>query len=147
MTETGTRPKPLIVQRTAVVVGVGFLIVGVLGFVPGITTHYGELRFAGEHSTAQLFDVFTVSVLHNLIHLLFGAVGLGAARHPGGSRAYLMIGGLVYLVLSVYGMGTDSVGAPNFVPVNDADNWLHLGLGLGMVVLGIGTTALDWREK
>ncbi|MEV6644163.1 DUF4383 domain-containing protein [Amycolatopsis sp. NPDC051371] len=145
MTETGhiTRSRALLVQRTTMVVGVVFLIVGVLGFIPGVTTHNDQLQVAGHHSMAQLFDVFTVSVLHNLIHLLFGIVGLVAARSPGGSRAYLTIGGLVYLILCVYGMGTDSAGAPNFAPVNDADNWLHLGLGVGMVALGIGATALD----
>ncbi|ADJ47487.1 hypothetical protein AMES_5662 [Amycolatopsis mediterranei S699] len=148
MTETPrtTKPATFLVQRTTAVVGAIFLIVGVLGFIPGITTHYDQLQFAGHHSMAQLFDVFTVSVLHNLVHLLFGVVGVIAARYPGGSRAYLMIGGLVYLILCVYGLGTDSAGAPNFVPVNDADNWLHLGLGVGMIALGIGCTALDRRR-
>jgi len=28
-------------------------------------------------------------------------------------------------------------GAANFVPLNDADNWLHLGLGIGMIALGV----------
>ncbi|MEU0529070.1 DUF4383 domain-containing protein [Amycolatopsis tolypomycina] len=144
--ESAIRPNTRLVQRTAAVVGAGFLLVGVLGFVPGITTHHDQLRFAGDRSTAQLFGVFTVSVLHNLVHLVFGVVGLVAARYPGGSRAYLMIGGLVYLVLCIYGMGTDSAGAPNFVPVNDADNWLHFGLAVGMAALGIGATVLDRRH-
>jgi hypothetical protein len=87
-----------------------------------------------------------VSILHNLVHLLFGAVGLAAALRPGGARAYLMVGSLVYLVLSVYGLGTDSAGAPNFIPVNDADHWLHLGLGIGLPALGIACTALDRRR-
>jgi len=25
----------------------------------------------------------------------------------------------------------------NFVPLNAADNWLHLGLGIGMIALGM----------
>jgi len=49
-----------------------FLLVGLLGFVPGITTHYGDLGAAGHQSTAKLLDSFQVSVLHNIVHLLFG---------------------------------------------------------------------------
>jgi hypothetical protein len=28
-------------------------------------------------------------------------------------------------------------GPANFVPVNTADNWLHLALGVGMIALGV----------
>ncbi len=34
-------------------VGVAFLAVGVLGFIPGITTDYGTLNFGGHHSGAK----------------------------------------------------------------------------------------------
>jgi hypothetical protein len=43
----------------------------------------------------------------------------------------------VYLLLVVYGLAVDHESDANFIPVNDADNWLHLGLGVGMVVLGL----------
>jgi hypothetical protein len=48
----------------------------VLGFVPGVTTNYDELTFANHHRTAKLLGNFQVSVLHNIVHLLFGIVGL-----------------------------------------------------------------------
>ncbi|WP_084469051.1 DUF4383 domain-containing protein [Nocardiopsis trehalosi] len=121
----------------AAVVGAVFLLVGILGFVPGVTTGYDTLRFAGHHSEAALFGVFQVSVLHNIVHLLFGVLGLGAAAvGAGAARAYLFGGGAVYLVLWVYGLVVGHDSAANFVPVNAADNWLHLVLGLGMVCLG-----------
>ncbi|EWC60807.1 hypothetical protein UO65_3896 [Actinokineospora spheciospongiae] len=123
-------------QLVAVVVSVVFLLVGVLGFIPGITTDYDRLTFAGHHSMAMLLGVFAVSVLHNLVHLAFGVAGLLLARTPAGARGYLIGGGAVYLVLWVYGLAIDHGSAANFVPVNSADNWLHLGLGVGMAVLG-----------
>src|SRR5690606_37118493 len=49
----------------AVVVGVVFLVVGILGFVPGVTTNLGELEWYGHESRAELFGIFQVSVLHN----------------------------------------------------------------------------------
>jgi hypothetical protein len=124
------------VQVAAIVVSVAFLAVGVLGFIPGITTNYDTMMFGGHHSDAKLLGVFQVSILHNIVHLLFGIVGLALARTATGARAYLIGGGVVYLVLWIYGLVIDQTSAANFVPINTADNWLHLGLGLGMILLG-----------
>ncbi|GAA0288294.1 DUF4383 domain-containing protein [Kineococcus aurantiacus] len=125
------------VSRTAQVVGLAFLVVGVLGFVPGVTTDYGSLAGAGHHSTAMLLGVFQVSVLHNLLHLALGALGLLVARQATAAKAYLVVGGIAYLGLWVYGLATADDSAANFVPLNTADDWLHLVLGLGMVTLGL----------
>ncbi|GLZ32039.1 membrane protein [Lentzea sp. NBRC 105346] len=125
------------IQLLAAAVGAVFLLVGALGFVPGITANYDELSFAGHHAGALLLGVFAVSVLHNLVHVAFGVAGLlmsGTARQ---AAIYLVGGGAIYLVLWLYGIAIDHDSAANFVPVNTADNWLHLGLGAGMVTLGL----------
>ncbi|MEU4399458.1 DUF4383 domain-containing protein [Micromonospora orduensis] len=127
------------VRRAAATVAVVFLLVGVLGFVPGITSGTGDLRFAGHGSGAFLFGVFKVSVLHNLVHLLFGVAGLALARTVAGARTFLVGGGAVYLVLWLYGLAVDHDTGANVLPVNDADGWLHLGLGVGMIALGLLT--------
>jgi hypothetical protein len=128
-------------QLFAAVVGAVFLAVGIVGFIPGFTTHVGDMTFAGEDSPSQLFGVFQVSVLHNLVHLLFGVLGLLAARTIAASRLYLVLGGLVYLVLTLYGAVIDKTSDANFVPLDRADDWLHLGLGVGMVLLGVAAGA------
>lgn len=125
------------VQKGATVVAIAFLAVGVLGFIPGITTDYDTMRFGGHHSEAELFGLFQVSILHNIVHLLFGVVGLALARSATGARNYLIGGGIVYLVLWVYGLIIDQTSAANFVPLNTADNWLHLVLGAAMIGLGV----------
>lgn len=130
------------VRLIAMVIGAVFLVVGVLGFVPGVTT--GDIAFAGESSDAMLLGVFHVSVLHNVVHLLFGVAGLVASRSPRASVAYLVVGGIVYLALWAYGLVAVDHHSANFVPLNDADNWLHLGLGLGMLGLGAYGRAA-WR--
>jgi len=124
------------VQVAALLVGVVFLLVGVLGFIPGVTTNFEQLTFAGHQSEAALLGIFNVSVLHNIVHLLFGIAGVLAARTFSAARTYLIVGGIIYLALFVYGMLIDHDSAANFVPVNTADNYLHLALGLGMVALG-----------
>ena len=121
----------------AMLVGTAFLLVGILGFVPGITTNVGEMKFAGPDSPAELLGIFQVSVLHNIVHLLFGVVGLAASRAPASARAFLLGGGAIYLALWVYGLVVGTASDANFVPVNDADSWLHFGLGAAMVALGI----------
>jgi hypothetical protein len=133
----GTRAP---VRTAALVVAVVFLLVGVLGFIPGITTHFSDMTFAGHHSDAKLLGVFQVSVLHNIVHLLFGAVGVAMARSVTQARLYLIGGGAIYLVLWLYGLVVGQDSSANFVPLNSADDWLHLFLGLGMIALGLLTT-------
>lgn len=58
------------------------------------------------------------------------------ARTITGAKRYLVVGGAVYLVLFVYGLAVPAGSAANFVPLNLADDLLHLGLGVGMVALG-----------
>ena len=125
------------IQKAAAAVGAVFLLVGILGFVPGITSSYGDMQFAGHESHAKLLGIFEVSVLHNLVHLLFGVAGLVMARTWNGARSYLIGGGVIYLVLWLYGLLIDKNTAANFVPVNTADDWLHFLLGAGMVALGV----------
>ncbi|PVG82566.1 DUF4383 domain-containing protein [Nocardioides gansuensis] len=124
-------------QKAALAVGAVFALVGVLGFVPGITTNYGDLELAGHESGAQLLGVFDVSILHNVVHLLFGAAAFALARTWEGARAYLVGGGGLYLLLALYGALIDRNTAANFLPVDIADNWLHVVLGVGMVALGV----------
>ena len=123
------------VQLAALIVGVIFLLVGIAGFIPGITTNYDTMQFAGHHSEAMLLGLFQVSVLHNIVHLVFGVLGVVLARTAPQARLYLLVGGIVYLALWIYGMLISHDSAANFVPLNTADNWLHLGLGVAMVAL------------
>jgi hypothetical protein len=123
-----------------------FLLVGILGFIPGITTDYDSMSFGGHMSGAELLGIFQVSILHNIVHLLFGVVGLALARRTPGAVNYLLGGGIVYLVLWIYGLIVSKTSDANFVPLNTADDWLHFVLGLGMLGLGIwGRSALRDR--
>lgn len=128
-------------QLLAGAIGAVFLLIGILGFIPGITTHYDQMSFAGHHSGAMLLGLFQVSVLHNLVHIAFGIAGLVMARTLAGARAFLIGGGIIYLLLWLYGIIINHDSGANFVPLNNADNWLHLILGIGMVALGALATS------
>ena len=123
------------VQLAALAFGVVFLLVGIAGFIPGITTNYDTMQFAGHESEAMLLGLFQVSILHNIVHLLYGTAGVAMARTGSLARLYLLVGGIVYLALWIYGLAIGHDSAANFVPLNTADNWLHLVLGIAMVSL------------
>ena len=131
------RPKVMAVQGAAVLVAAAFLVVGVLGFIPGVTTHLDHLQWAGHHSGAKVFGMFAVSGLHNIVHVAFGLIGFIFARTYAASRAYLLAGGVAYLALWIYGILMDQGSALNILTLNSADNWLHFGLGVGMVILAL----------
>jgi len=94
-----------------------FVLVGILGFVAD--------------SGGKFLGTFQVSAVHNVVHLLFGAVGLVLARSAVGARMFLTGGGAVYLTLWAVGV----IGAGDWISVNTADNWLHFVLGIGMLAV------------
>lgn len=125
------------VRRVAVAVAVLLLVIGVLGFVPGVTSDLDQLKFAGQRSDAQLFGVFAVSALINVLHLSLGVIGLFSARTNNGASLFLVVGGIALGVLVVYGglVGEDS--SLNVLSFNVASTRMHLALGLLMIVLGV----------
>lgn len=130
----GGRPT---VQLLAMLVAATFVVAGIIGFIPGLTTNlYDGLEFAGDDGTAEILGVFDTSILHNLVHLAFGLVGLALARTWSGARTFLIGGGIIYLALWLLGL----FGGLDWIPVNDADDWLHFVLGVAMIGLGLATT-------
>jgi hypothetical protein len=127
------QPKRSQIQLGAAGVGVVFLLVGVAGFIPGVTSHYMHLGLAGRESTARLLGVFQVSVLHNLVHLLFGVAGLLLSSTAMRARNYLFYGGLVYAAVFFYGILIPYETGANFLPLNAADDALHFVLAAGMM--------------
>ena len=120
-------------QTLALVFGLAFLGAGILGFIPGITTNLGDIDFAGNDSPSKLLGIFQVSILHNIVHLLFGIAGIALARTWESARTYLLAAGVIYLVLFVYGLFVGNNDDANFVPINNADDGLHLVLGLALL--------------
>lgn len=125
------------VRSVAALGGAALLLVGVLGFVPGVTTHYGALH-VGHGSRAQLFGVFGVSILLNLVHVVLGAAGIVVAR----ARA-LALASLALWLLGVLGAG-------GWLALDPADNWLHFGLAVvlfGLALLVGGEDLADDLER
>jgi len=115
------------INRTvALVFGIVFLVIGVLGFVPALTPG------------GALLGLFMVNGLHSIVHLLFGVLGVAAAL-TGMSRLYNRAGGVIYLLLGVLGLIPALVPGGmllGLVMINPADNVLHLVIGAVLAYVG-----------
>jgi hypothetical protein len=121
-------------QTLALLFGVVLLGVGVLGFIPGVTTNLGDIKFAGNDSPSELLGIFQVSILHNIVHLLFGIAGVALSRTTANAKMYLLYSGVIYVALVIFGVLVDRSGEDaNFIPVNTADDVLHLVLAVGLL--------------
>ncbi len=110
-------------KKSALVIGIVFLLVGILGFIPG----------NGIVGSGALFEA---NALHNVIHLIFGVILVWVAVKSADKAATaLKVTGVIYLILAIVGFiqGSTILG---IVPVNGADNWLHLVLGIVIGALG-----------
>ena len=86
---------------------------------------------------AKLLGIFQVSILHNIVHLLFGAAGLALAR-TAADRAHLLIGGgVIYLVLWIYGLVDRQDIAGQLRPAQHRGRLAALRPRLGMIALGV----------
>lgn len=130
-------PKYMAVQGAALIVAAAVTLVGLLGFVPGVTTHIADLTWVGQRSDSLLFGVFAVSIAINALHLLVGIAGVRPARTYAGARAYLLLGGAAYLALWLYGLLVERGSDAHVLPLNGADNWLHFGMGFVMLLLAV----------
>lgn len=141
-----TSGRGSVAQILALVFGLTFLLVGIAGFIPGVTTNFDDLSLLGTQSDAELLGIFRVSVLHNIVHVLFG-VGIIAAARESWSMVYLLGGGLTYVVVSAYGFLIEHDSDANFLPVNTADNLLHVGLSIALLGAGLGALAVSRRDR
>ena len=123
-------------RRFALVYGIVFLLVGVAGFIPGMTQplHPGHPTVMG--NGGQLLGLFPVNELHNGVHVLFGLWGLAASRSPGGSVAYARGVALIYALLTVFGFIPNLNTVFGMVPLYGNDIWLHALLALVAAYFG-----------
>jgi hypothetical protein len=117
------------VKRVAMLFGVIFIIVGVLGF-----TVPGGMAMGDAANAPRLLGLFPVNLLHNLVHILFGVWGLAAARSFTGAVAYCKLAGMIYLALAVIGLVAPTTFG--LIPIGGNDVFLHTVLGVLLVWVG-----------
>jgi Domain of unknown function (DUF4383) len=124
------------VRTAAILFGIVFLVVGVLGFVPACTTDMNGMP--------MLLGIFHVNTAHNIVHLASGAVFLlcGMAG-AGASRTFFRIFGIVYAIVAILGFMNGDKPLLGLISSNMADTWLHVGLAAVMLIIGFGPGGRD----
>jgi hypothetical protein len=125
-------------QRVAQIFGWGFIVVGIAGFLAS-----GFSMEANHQLAPRLLGIFPVNLVHNIVHLLFGAWGVAASRSFGPARSYLIGAGIIYLLLAAVGyLVPDGFG---LVPLGGADVGLHMFLALALLLAGLASRAPTTR--
>lgn len=110
-------------KTAALVIGIVFIAVGILGFIP--------------NPLASPTGLFAVNTMHNLVHLISGIVLLAGLYSFGASLA-LKIVGIVYALVAILGffiVGDDGMML-GMIHVNEADKWLHVVLAVVILLAG-----------
>jgi flagellar biosynthesis protein FliQ len=130
-------------QVAALVVALLLVVIGVLGFIPGITTGLGSITFAGPWSGAHIFDIFQTSVLRNVVWIFFGLAGLAAPKVRLGSTLYITAMAGLSFTLWFYGLLFGERGFPgNIFSSNLSDFGLDFSLGLAFAITALATSQL-----
>ena len=120
------------VKRVAMIFGVVFIILGVLGF-----TATGGMQMGDAANAPKLFGLFPVNLLHNLVHVLIGVWGLVAARSFSAAQAYCKLGGMIYLALATLGIADPTLFG--LMPIGGNDIFLHTAFGVLLVWAGFAS--------
>jgi hypothetical protein len=115
-------------RRFAMVLGVVFVLVGVAAFIPGVNrpdpVGAPDLTVTGP-GHGYLLGIFHVNVLHNLVHILFGVMGIVMARDSGSAVLYARIVAVAYGLLTLMGLVPGLNTTFGLIPIHGADVILH----------------------
>jgi len=114
------------VRTLARLLGVVFILVGILGFIPAAAPD------------GALLGIFPVNALHNIVHILLGLWGLGAAGSMAGAVSYMRSLTVIYALLAVLGLIPATQDLFGLVPLHGPDVWLHAGLAVVAAWAGFG---------
>lgn len=124
---TGRTPS----QYLALIVGLAFTVAGIAGF---FVTGFEDFVAT---DTDQYLLGLEINPLHNVVHLVIGLAGLALAVSPGGARTYGVLLFVGYAATFVYGLFAVENEDINFLSLNTADNWFHLGSALVGLVIAV----------
>lgn len=113
----------------SVALGVTFILAGIIGFIPNPLVYSDGL--------------FVTNTMHNLVHIVTGAVFLSAILFPGHENTFIKVIGIGYVLVSVLGFLTSGEYLLGFIHINQADKWLHVALAIAILVAANISANLD----
>jgi hypothetical protein len=121
-------------QLYSLIFGATLLLAGIVGFF--VDSSFGDV---GSNVQGDELIAFEVNGWHNIVHVLSGLLGLAVASNRAYARAYALGFGAVYLVVAIWGFATGDQVLFGLIPVNGADNVLHLLISLAGIAAGLAS--------
>jgi len=131
-------------RNVSQLMGVLFLGVGLLGFIPGMKSAPpigAASGLAVDGGYGHLFGLFPVNWLHNFVHIGVGVAGLYSARSLGSSRQFARGLTWFYGLLAVMGLFPVLNTTFGLIPIYGHDIWLHVGTAALAAYFGYGQRA------
>lgn len=116
-------------QYFALTIGIIYLLMGVAGFIPSlvatpaVTPDVANLRFTRGYG--DLMGLFPINVLHNVVHLGVGLLGILASISLGSARLFSGALALFYGLLATLGLFPATYSTLGLLPILGNDVWLH----------------------
>jgi hypothetical protein len=119
------------IRTFSMVMGIIFLVVGGMGFIPGLLTqpeHAVDHPMAVHAFDGYLLGLFHVNFWHSLAHLLFGILGVFCANSVGHARGYARFVAIAYALLAIMGLIPGLSTLWGVMPLHGNDVWLHVAI-------------------
>lgn len=132
----------------ALICGLLFLFVGLLGYVPGAVVGPPDAApdLTVEEGYGYLLGLFPVNILHNLVHLAIGVWGLAAYRTLLSAWNFARGLAIFYGVLAVMGLIPVLNTTFGLIPIFGHDVWLHALTAVAASYFGFGQAGAVSRE-
>lgn len=128
-------------QVYALTLGSVLVLVGILGFLVEPSFGIGD---SAERGTLILFDI---NGWHNVVHLLSGIVGIAMAGTAAKARLFSIGYGVVYVLVTILGFAVGDGGLLlSIIPINTADNLLHLVIAVSGIAVGLASPSTGSRR-
>lgn len=135
--------RDLKLNKFALYYGIFFVIVGILGFIPGLVQEMPMNAPAIGVSTGYglLMGLFAVNVVHNLLHFAIGAWGVASSRDTHKSLVFARSVAIIYGLITILGMISATWTLFGLAPIFGHDVWLHALSALVAGYFGYGPPA------
>jgi hypothetical protein len=115
------------IRYFALIFGIIYLLVGIAGFIPGLTQPPPANAPAISLNSAYGYELglFPVNVLHSIVHILIGIWGIFAFASYGAARTYARAAAIIFAVLFIMGLIPGLNTVFGLIPLHGNDVWLH----------------------
>jgi hypothetical protein len=129
-TSADLRGDRTIAQWFDLIVGAVLVIVGIAGFF--VESDFGSVPKDASYDKLLGFEV---NGWHNIVHIATGALLLWASTRADLAKRVTLAFGVVYALVSIIGL-IQGDRILNIIPVNPADNGLHIALAALALIVG-----------